>query len=115
MVAGPKKSRSAQEYCAASQLLIKVLMDQYVSGDLLAIQSMMTVFLEMLDSNDPDTMVHAYDLLLNLSIHAHFIEDNGIKFEETEITGKPAGSAPDQSESMPNPLGKMQDIYLTLH
>ena len=64
------------------------MMDQYITGDVKAIQTMLTVFLEMLDTDNTDTMVHAFDIMMNLSIHAHLAEDIRIPFHD-EIVNTP--------------------------
>lgn len=79
VVAGRKRAPSEAEFNAATQQLLKVMMDQYVSGDMLGVHSLITIFLEMLDSDEADVMVNAFDLLLTLSVHAHSVVRSGVQ------------------------------------
>lgn len=63
------------ERSAAFNVVIKILMDLYCTGDPATIQQMKTVFFEMMESDSPETQCSAFDLILNLSIHSHLLED----------------------------------------
>jgi hypothetical protein len=64
-----------EERMSALNIVVKIIMDQYCTGDPTAIEQVVSVLLEMLDSGSVETQTTAFDLILNLSVHAHLLED----------------------------------------
>jgi len=59
----------------ASKILIKVLVDSFVHEGTKAFQTLVSITSDMLDSDDRATVLHAFNLLLNLSVHINLWEE----------------------------------------
>ncbi|KAL6073543.1 Protein timeless [Balamuthia mandrillaris] len=58
----------------ASKILIKLLVDMYCADESTSSRIMLSLFFEMLGSDNSDTQIHAFNLLLNLSVHINLME-----------------------------------------
>eukprot|EP01087_Luapelamoeba_hula_P024945 TRINITY_DN9676_c0_g1_i1.p1 TRINITY_DN9676_c0_g1~~TRINITY_DN9676_c0_g1_i1.p1 ORF type:complete len:426 (+),score=81.27 TRINITY_DN9676_c0_g1_i1:142-1419(+) len=59
----------------ASKILIKLLVDMYVSDSSGASKLMLSLLFEMLDGKQVFTQIHSFNLLLNLSVHMNLLEE----------------------------------------
>ena len=59
----------------ASKILIKVLVDRFITKAESGSQFFLEIISDMFESEDIDTQLHAFNLLLNLSVHFNLWED----------------------------------------
>lgn len=83
----PKKERKPQVIAASSNVMIKLICDIYrdvfIGGKPhAATDQVLSFFLEMLDSPQPEARIHAFNLLFNLSLHINLFEDGNAVFSE---------------------------------
>lgn len=83
----PKKERKPQVIAASSNVMIKLICDIYrdvfIGGKShSATDQVLSFFLEMLDSPQPEARIHAFNLLFNLSVHINLFEDGNAVFSE---------------------------------
>jgi hypothetical protein len=72
----------AQAADVAASVLIKMLLDMYLAGPSLAGPLTLRLLLEMLASGAAAVRCRAFDLLLNLGVHAHLLEPAAMQPEE---------------------------------
>lgn len=57
------------------KLLIKIFLDQYCEGNQAECNQLCLVFMEMLQSPFASCQARSFDLLLNIAVHSHLLED----------------------------------------
>jgi hypothetical protein len=74
---------------AAVRVLLRTLLDrQCAAGDVPMAELLRTVCRTLLRSSSADVRVHAFDLLFNLSVHLHLVEESAV-LEFTRAAERP--------------------------
>ena len=108
-------AENAEMYPVASKVLIKIFMDQYVSGDQSNVDLIMSVFMEMLEGPVP-IQKQAFDLLFNLAMHANLYEEppQAAATSQDEAERGLSSLPPHQHSFLisphPNPINRSQSL-----
>ena len=62
----------------ASKILIKVLVDRFIKDGEEAVQFLTTIASDMINDEEVETQLHAFNLLLNLSVHFNLLEESHV-------------------------------------
>ena len=102
-------------YKISCLLMIKLMIDQYISGEPEGVDLLCSVFLEMLASGVKITQVNAFDLFFNLCLHLHFLEDPFPANEmNTDSTSSTFGTANSDSQGRLRLNMIMDDLFQKL-
>jgi hypothetical protein len=84
----PPTIETREIHMECTMVLIKLMMDSYVSENPEHHKNFIFIFFELLNSGNVDLQIHAFDIIMNLAVHVHLLEE---LYTPTSVTGNCIG------------------------